>query len=70
MPIGSHGIIYKHTWCPTDVRKLWQTFTKLFLSNIINHDESDEKLVYKVVIWECNGISLWKEEEALNLYMV
>ncbi len=39
-----------------------RNFTKLFLSNIINHGESDVQgpiVVYKVVIWAFLGISLW-----------
>ncbi len=36
-----HGIGYKQTWYPPDVKLWWDTFITLFLSNIINHGESD-----------------------------
>ncbi len=41
MPISPHGSGYKQTYFSPDVRKWWETFTKLFLSNTINHGESD-----------------------------
>ncbi len=41
MPISPHGIGYKQTWYPPDVRSWWETFANLFLSNIINHGEID-----------------------------
>ncbi len=46
-----------------------RNFTKLFLSNIINHGESDynNQLVYKVVIWAIFLISLWTENVVLNI---
>ncbi len=52
---------------PPDVRWSWETFTKLFLSNIINHGESDVQwsINKKVVIWAFFWISLWKEKVAL-----
>ncbi len=40
-PMSPHGIGYKQTWYPPDEREWWETFTKLFLSNIINHGGSD-----------------------------
>ncbi len=40
IPMSLHGIDNKQTWYPPDVR-YWENFTKLFLSNIINHGESD-----------------------------
>ncbi len=46
-----------------------KSFTKLFLSNIINHGESDVQWpisIYKVVIWAFFGISLWKEKVVLR----
>ncbi len=44
MPMSPHGIGYNMTWYPPYVRLWWETFTKLFLSNIINHGESDVQL--------------------------
>ncbi len=41
LQMSPNGIGYKQTWYPPDVRQWWETFTKLFLSNIINHGESD-----------------------------
>ncbi len=41
IPMSPHGIGYKQTWYPPDVREWWETVTKLFLSDIINHGESD-----------------------------
>ncbi len=56
-----HGIGYKQTWYPPDVRYWWETLTKLFLSNIINHGKSDVQWP----IWIIFGISVWKEKVAL-----
>ncbi len=39
--MSPYGIDSKQTWYPADVRYWSETFTKLFLSNIINHGESD-----------------------------
>ncbi len=67
LPRSPQYIDYKQTWYSPDVRYWWETFTKLFLSNIINHGESDynNQLVYKVVIWAILGISLWTKKIVL-----
>ncbi len=47
--MSPHGIGYKQTWYPPDVRQWWESFTKLFLSNIINHGESDEQWQISII---------------------
>ncbi len=51
--MSPHGIGYKRTWYLRDVLLWSETFTKLFLSNIIIMVKVmyNDQLLYKVVIW-------------------
>ncbi len=53
MPMSRHDIGSQQTSYPPDVRSWWETFTKLFLSNIINyHDHGELDLQWQIsIIW-------------------
>ncbi len=70
MPMSPHDIGHKtDLGYPPDVRKWWDTFTPLFLSNIINHGESDVQWQINI---QCIHLSaLWnyflKREGSFNM---
>ncbi len=70
--MSPHGIGYKHTWYPHDLSQWWETFTNLFLSNIINHGESDVQWQISIQASHLSifGISLWKEMDTLSNIML